>query len=72
MASVEAQGKDGYEPIAGRRAETSPGTQAVKGLIPERGGQAYRPNRVNRIKGRAKRPDLLTRIRRIRREAALT
>ena len=31
-----------------------PGTQAVRGLIPERRGQAYRPARISRIKGRAK------------------
>ena len=37
---------------ANRRAET-PECKTVKGLIPERGGQAYRPARVNGIKGRA-------------------
>ena len=31
----------------------NPGTQAVKGLIPERRGQAYRPARISGIKGRA-------------------
>ena len=58
VASVEAQGKrKGYEAQIRPRAETLPGTQAVKGLIPEREGQAYRPDRVNRIKGRAHSPD---------------
>ena len=60
----------GREPIAGRVAETTPGTQAVKGLIPKREGQAYRPDRLKGIKGRA-RARLLTRVRRILRKAAL-
>ena len=60
----------GREPIAGRMAETTPGTQAVKGLIPKREGQAYRPDRLMGIKGRA-RARRLTRVRGIGRTAAL-
>ena len=43
----------------------------MKGLIPEREGQAYRPDRVEGIKGRA-RARLLTRVWRRLQAAALT
>ena len=70
MASVEARERWAQRPIVGRVAETSPGTQAVKGLIPKREGQAYRPDRLSGIKGRAE-ARLLTRIRRKARKATL-